>query len=277
MKFIKLNWQTFLFPISLLFIFLFDRVVGFSYSITIIKILVISILHMFLVYKTKYIYKSEIYEYYVELDAEFQKGFILSPLIPRNQKNITFFSIFFVGIFLTLTLDMELEYSYHLCIFLCIACILFVIDFCYEILRVKTNRMDFNLTRIKLPSSLTTQRYMFTVATQKLVQYGPLCVQAIKGIVTMGIATEVGLPTLTGGPNNIGPLTSLYVNKIEYPYVQVPIETRTDIIYEHAYKGYDNDVARGYIDENPLKPRKGSIRSFSQLAKMGLDMEPYKK
>ena len=277
MKLFQLNWQTFLFPIALVFIILFDRVIGFSYTITVIKVLIISIIHVFLVYKTKYIYKSEIYKYYVELNAEFQKGFILPPLLSQKQKNITFFAIFFFGTFITVTIDIELECSYYLCIFLSIACIIFIIDFFYEVLRVKTNKTNFTLTKVKLPSSLTTQRYMFTVATQKLVQYSPLCIQAIKGIVTMGIATEVGLPTLMGGPNNIGPLTSLYVNKVEYPYVQVPIETRTDIIYEHAYKGYDNDVARGYIDENPLKPRKGPIRSFSQLAKMGLDIELYKK
>jgi hypothetical protein len=232
---------------------------------------------MVLVFKTKYIYKSDIYEYYVRLNTEFQNNFTLPQLISSRQQNFTFFGIFFLGTFLTITIDMELRYSYHLCILLCIASIVFIINFLYEIMRVKTNRMDFNVTSIKLPPSLKTQRYMVTAAMQKLVQYGPLCVQVVKGIITMGIVSEVGFPTLAGGPNNIGPLTSFYVNKIEYPSLQVPIETRMDIIYEHAYKGYDNDVGRGYIDENPLKSRKGPIRSLGHLTKMGLDIELYKK
>ena len=278
MQFLKKNWQSFAFPFILIAIIAFDNIVGLPWTLIFIKVFLISFFHALLVYKTKYIYNSEIYEYYVHLNAEYQKNHVLNPFLSSRFKNGLFFGNFVLGTIMTLLLDTEFNYAYQICLVLCVSSIIFIMDFLYEIFRTTKNTINFKNSNISLPLSLKgrIQRYMFTMAVNKLIQYGPLCIQAVKAVTTIVIATEVGFPTLIGGPNNIGPFTSLYVNSVEYPNVEVPLRTRCDIMYEHAYKGYQEDVAKGHIDHNPLKVRQNSIRSMSELTKMGLDLQLFK-
>ena len=63
MNFLKANWKTILYPGMVIFIIIFDQIVGISYLVTLIKIFVFSIIHVFYVKKTKYIYDSEVYRH----------------------------------------------------------------------------------------------------------------------------------------------------------------------------------------------------------------------
>jgi hypothetical protein len=105
------------------------------------------------------------------------------------------------------------------------------------------------------------------------VQAAPVCANLIKGCgATLGIS-EFAAPLITGGPNNIGPVTSYVTNEHFYQgnNLAYPIKTRLDVTYEHAWGLNEQSVKDGGLSVNPLAKRTFSITSPLQMVALGLD------
>jgi len=137
-----------------------------------------------------------------------------------------------------------------------------------EIFRNLTNKAD--LRRVKVPVSLQQRRYVLSLS-QVSTKVGPLCLNTVKLLGTTLGLTELGLPVLTGGPNNIGPVTSFVTNKLYAENdMTCPIRTRLDITAEHAYYTNQQNVKNGHMLVNPTGKRMYSLTIPRQLWDLGV-------
>ena len=97
----------------------------------------------------------------------------------------------------------------------------------------------------------------------KLATLAPIWTK-VSCVLISGLALfEIALPTIRGDFNEQGPLTNYYLNNYEYNDLTCPIETRADANYEFAWHGYEEDIKRGFRNENPLPKRTQPIRKLS--------------
>ena len=219
MNFFKANWKTILYPGMVMLIIIFDQIVGISYLVTLIKIFVFSIIHVFYVKKTKYIYDSEVYRHYAELRSEYENNFTLESIIPEKTKRVLFIIIYSLSLFLCIISNNVFSGKGQLGLVLCILCIIFIIYVFYEFVRTFTNTTNFSKVNAKLPLSIRVcsvqKRYMYTFLMQKLVQHGPTCINAVKGVATGVSLIEMGYPKVFSD-GRLGPLTKFIGNEVIY-------------------------------------------------------------
>ena len=249
MNFFKANWKTILYPGMVMLIIIFDQIVGISYLVTLIKIFVFSIIHVFYVKKTKYIYDSEVYRHYAELRSEYENNFTLEYIIPEKTKRVLFIIIYSLSLFLCIISNNIFSGKGQLGLVLCILCIIFIIDVFYEFVRTFTNTTNFSKVNAKLPLSIRVcsvqKRYMYTFLMQKLVQHGPTCINAVKGVAAGVGVMEIGYATAFE-ISECGPLTKYVANEYVYKANELdyPIYSRQDLIYE----GQRKNILEGVID-----------------------------
>ena len=94
--FIKKNWKFLLFPFLVLFIVIFDFIIGINYTITVFKILFLSLIHYVFVLRTKYVFESELVDYYAKLKLEYESNRIMYPLLTPLMSKILFW-VFIIG------------------------------------------------------------------------------------------------------------------------------------------------------------------------------------
>ena len=94
--FIKKNWKFLLFPILILFVLIFDFIIGINFTITVFKILFLSLIHYFFVLRTKYVFESELIDYYARLKLEYESNKIMYPLLTPLMSKLLFW-IFIIG------------------------------------------------------------------------------------------------------------------------------------------------------------------------------------
>lgn len=269
MDFLKRNWKTLFYPFAILFIILFDQVLGFSPYITILKILIFSIIHAFIVHRTKYIYDSDTYRYYVILRTEYESNFVFDPIYSEATRRVLFILIYSLTLLLIIVRNNEFYGKTQLALVLCMLGIVFIIDIIYELVRMATNKTDFN--KIKLPVSTygkpetiygSQRRYMYTMIVQKFVKFGPACINVTKAVSTGVGIVEFGYPTIFAD-GQLGPVTKLIANKIIYKNegLECPIQTQQDMIYESHRKVIEEGVVDGSRAYNPMPKRTFSFCS----------------
>lgn len=267
--FLKKNYKSLLFPLMILGIFLFDQILmHFPLELTVLKILFISLLHTFVVLRTNYIYSTDIYIYLSALKVARENNFIIKPILSEIQCNVLFGIS--LGSFLILTHFNNLgEISNVLFGILISSFFLLFLNSLNEVFRNYTNKAD--LHRVKIPASLQQRRYVISLS-QLGTKAVPLCINTVKLLgATLGLS-EFGVPMLTGGPNNIGPITAFVVNtKYADNDMTCPIRTRLDITAEHAYYVNQENVKDGHISENPTGKRMFSLTTPKQLFELGVE------
>jgi hypothetical protein len=268
MNFFISNYKAILFPVGVVTIFFFDQVImKLPLELTVLKIFFISILHLLLVFRTNYLYDSDVYAYLSALKAERQKCFIIKPILSKLQTIIVFWLTLILFVIVSqCSLGDYTTVSYGLLLFFFSILFLNSIN---EILRNLTNRVDFN--RIKVPASLSQRRYVIS-ALQFGTKVTPICLNTIK-VFGAGIGlSEVGIPLVTGGPNAIGPGTCWITNRMyAHNDMTCPIVTRLDVIAEHAYHINEKSFKDGLIKENPMGKRMFPLTTPKQLFKLGID------
>lgn len=252
MFFLRKNWKGLFFPISCFCIFFFDYFVGNSFYFTLIKILIFSLLHALYVYKTEYVYDSDIYRYLSDLKFEYERNHIIKPFLTYNQVNMVY-------ICLVITLCFRPFESFSLISF-SFFCALLIMDSLNIFLRSLTNKAE--LKNVKPPISLMQTRFVFTTLT-KLI---PHCTAASRFVIGMGGTTEIAYPLILGDGNSIGPATKLIGNNILYTDVKVPVETKLDSMYE-SFKHQDLIRPEG----EPLLPERiCNLRKEQDLLDLGV-------
>ena len=272
--FFKSNWKFTLFPLSLSFIIFFDYYFEYSIYVTLIKITIFSLVHFLFVLRTKYIFDSDIIRYYSSLKIAFEDGYTVKSAINSKQSRYLFYVYYLISLLLLFIVYSNpnaheliiLNSFWHVIFF-----IIFFTDFSFELYRLKTNTS--NLSKIPVPTSLSNVRF-FSGTIIKFATIAPTCAKATSAIVSGLAFSEIALPTIRGGFNKQGPLTNYYLNNYEYNDLACPIETRADASYEFAWHGYEEDIERGFLNENPLHKRTRPIRKpsdFVGLSKKGDD------
>lgn len=265
MNYIVKNWRALLFPLVLSIVILIDYILEVPLALTLFKITLMSLVHYLYVLRTKYVYNSDIYIYLSDLKNEFEKHHVITPILSRtNFAILSWLSL--IGTLSALHfIDFHSPYAVSVWSTLSIVYILLICDVIMEIIRIWTNKA--NLTKVKVPFSLQQTRGMWQV----LSKVGPACVKvAVVVAPTLGLL-EIGYPLVSGGPNNLGPLTTYYVNNQLYSDLEYPIKTRFDVMYEHAWHLEEQNIKDGCLDSNSLTKRTFSITKPSQLLKLGLD------
>jgi hypothetical protein len=266
--FLKKNYKSLLFPLMVIGIAVFDQVfMHFALEFTALKILFVSILHSFVVLRTNYVYTTDIYIYLSSLKLAREKNFVVKPILSQIQCNFLFFSSFISFFILTHVNELGELGNILFGVLIGSFCVLFL-NSLNEVFRNYTNKAD--LRRVNVPASLQQRRYVISLA-QLGTKAVPLCVNTVKLLgATLGLS-ELGVPMLTGGPNNIGPITAFVVNK-KYADndMTCPIRTRLDITAEHAYYVNEENVKEGNISENPTGKRMFSLTTPKQLFELGV-------
>jgi hypothetical protein len=222
------------------------------------------ILHYFLVLRTKYIFESDLSRYAKEYSEFYEKDMVLSPLLSKKVWVLLFLLAYLILVLFSI--DIPLVSNKILGLFFLGITLIMVMDLFYEFLRFYTNKRSKN--RIKIPISLSQVRFLGGVV-EVVVKTQPLCLKIAGSLLSVLGATEFFLPLALGGPNNIGPATNIAANAYYSSHnMPVPIRTRLDIVYEHAYgidqKNFLNDSAY-----RPLPQRTESFFSAIQMAKHG--------
>ena len=268
-NFLGHSWKTVLYPVAIICIILFDQLMGFSVYTTIFKILVFSIIHIFVVKRTKYIYDSDTYRYYATLRKEYEANFIFEPLVTESTRKIGFIVISTLMLFLSIFRDTEFSGKHQVGLLLCMLGIFFIMDVIYELVRTATNKTDFS--KIQTPTTTyskidsvyaSRRRTMFTMIVQKFVKYGPACMNVTKAVSASVGVVEFGYPTVFA-PGQLGPLTKFAANEILYKNqgLQCPIETTQDMIYESSRQHIEKGVANGSREANYMPKRTFSFVS----------------
>ena len=250
MFFLRNNWKGLFFPISCLCIFFFDYFVGNSFYFTLIKLLIFSLFHVLYVYKTEYVYDSDIYRYLNDLKFEYERNHIIKPFLTYNQVSIVY-------ICLVITFCFRPFESFSLISFSFLSALL-IIDALNIFLRSLTNKAE--LKNVKPPISLMQKRFVFTTLT-KLV---PHCAAASRLVIGMGVTTEIAYPSIFG--NGIGPVTKFVGNNILYTDLKVPIATKLDSMYE-SFRHEELIRPEG---EPPLPERTCNLRKEQDLLDLGV-------
>jgi len=252
MFFLRNNWKGLFFPISCFCILFFDYSIGNSFYFTLIKILILSLLHALYVYKTEYVYDSDIYRYLNDLKFEYERNHIIKPFLTYNQVNMVY-------ICLVITLCFRPFESFSLISFSFLSALL-IIDSLNIFLRSLTNKAE--LKNVKPPISLMQTRFVFTILT-KLI---PNCAAASRFVIGMGVTTEIAYPSMLGDGNCIGPVTKFIGNNILYTDIKIPVETKLDSMYE-SFRHQDLIRPEG---EPPLPERIGNLRKEQDLLDLGV-------
>jgi len=252
MFFLRNNWKGLFFPTSCFCIFFFDYSIGNSFYFTLIKLLIFSLFHALYVYKTKYVYDSDIYIYLNDLKFEYERNHIIKPFLTYNQVTIIY-------ICLVITFCFQPFESFSLISFSFLSALL-IIDSLNIFFRSLTNKAE--LKNVKPPISLMQTRFVFTTFT-KLI---PNCVAASRFVIGTGIATEIVYPVVLGDGNRIGPVTKFIGNNILYTDLQVPVLTKLDSMYE-SFKHQDLIRPEGELS---LPERTCNLRKEQDLLDLGV-------
>lgn len=268
-NFLRHSWKSLFYPVAILFIILFDQLMGFSIYITIFKILLFSIVHGVVVKRTNYIYDSHTYQYYAALRKEYDSNFTFEPFFTESTRRIGFIVIYSLMLFLSIFRENEFSGKHQIGLLLCMVGMIFIMDVIYELIRMATNKADFSKIQIpvstygKVDSIYASQRRtMYTMVVQKFVKYGPTCINVTKA-VSAGIGVlEYGYPTVFA-PGHLGPLTKFAANQILYKNegLQYPITTQQDMIYEYNRQLIEQGVADGSRKHNYMPKRTFSFVS----------------
>jgi len=256
--FIKKNWKGLFAPVSCLFITLFDYLIGNSFYFTLIKILIFCLLHALYVYKTEYIYDSDIYLYLGRLKYEYERHHVIKPFLTLTQITLIYISL--AASFCLQSFDFFKPF--YLSVFSILFALL-ILDSLNIFLRSLTNKAE--LKNIKPPPSLMQTRFMFIT----FIKYIPYCVAGSRLVVGTLALTEIAYPMGCASNNRIGPITRLWTNKVLYPELTIPLETRLDVMYE-SFK-YDNNEC--YIrpkGEPPLPERTCTLSEEQDLLNLGV-------
>ena len=263
------SWKTVFYPVAVIFIIMFDQFMGFSVYVTIFKILMFSILHAFVVKRTKYIYDSVIYHYYATLRKEYEANFTFEPLVTESTRQIGFLVIYTLILFLSIFRYNDFSGKHQIGLLLCMIGTIFIVDVIYELIRIATNKTDFSKIQMPISSfsksgSIYTcqRRTMYTMIVQKFVKYGPACIHVTKAISAGVGIVEFGHPTVFA-PGKLGPLTKFTANEILYKNegLQCPIVTTQDMIYECNRQLIEEGVANGSRQSNYMPKRTFSFVS----------------
>jgi hypothetical protein len=121
------------------------------------------------------------------------------------------------------------------------------------------------LENIKPPPNLMQTRLIFTT----LIQYGPNCVAALRLVVGTLALTEIVYPRGCGNGSRIGPKPCGWTNKVLYPELIIPVETRLDVMYE-SFKYDNNECFIRPKGEPPLPERICVLRREQDLLDLGV-------
>ena len=265
-QFLKNNWQSFLYPFVVMLIIAFDQVLEVSYLVTSGKIFFFSLGHVIFVYKTKYIYQSDTYIYYAKLREEYESNFSYDALLAPRTKQRLFLSICFLAFLIVILRQDNFSCTYQLAILLCLLSPVYIADCFYELFRTFTNTTDFENVKTKIPGSFGNsnihKRYMYTMIMQKVVQHGPTCINAVKGVSAGVGILEMGYPTIFAD-GQLGPLTKLVGNKFIYKDAGLvcPIKTAQDMVYESQRQIVEEGVIDGSRAYNHMPKRTFSFCS----------------
>jgi hypothetical protein len=202
------------------------------------------------------------------LKKERDQCFIIKPLLSDLQSGILFWVTLLL--FLVITQCSGLDHYVNVLHGLLLICLLaLLLNGFNEILRNFTNKAELN--RVAVPPSLQQRRFMMSL-TQMGAKAAPLCANVLKTAgAGIGIS-EIAVPFATGGPNNIGPVTRWATNKIYAENnMAYPINTRLDVMAEHAYSVNEQNIRNGVLTKNPVEKRMYSLTTPSQLGKLGID------
>jgi hypothetical protein len=251
-------------------IIFFDQILmEFPIELTIFKVLVVSLLHVLFVMRTKYVYNSDIYIYLSDLKKAREECFIIKPLLSDLQSGILFWLSFVLFLGITY-FGLGQSNLLNGLLLLCFSTLL--LNGFNEILRNLTNKAE--LSRVAVPPSLQQRRFMPTIA-QFGAKAAPLCGNALRTVgAGIGIS-EVALPFVTGGPNNIGPITRWATNKMYAGNkMTCPINTRLDVMAEHAWNVNQQNIDAGLLKQHTTSKRMYSLTTPSQLAQLGVGSFP---
>jgi len=263
--FFERNWKYLAYPITVVFIILFDWFRDIPFFIfTLPKLFMFSVLHYLVVLRTKHVFDSDITRYYGQLKYIKEQHDIMSPLLSPLVYKTLFFLYFFVALFLLQSTNPVLVALWHSSFFC-----LFTTNFGVEVYRAATNTAD--LSVVPEPKSLigTIPRRCLSGLIRMFTKFGAACATSAPGFVSVGGFVEVGFPTLTGSLNEAGPLTRYYVNNHLYDDLACPVETRADIAYESVWHGMERDVYEGRREFNTLPKRNINIRNPQDLMQLG--------
>jgi len=262
-SFIKSTWKAFVFPISCLFILILDQYfLDISLSITVFKLSIFSLLHFILVLKTKYVYDSTVYTYLSLLKLEYNKNYIIKPILTNNQITILFYIYLFVFTIVSLKITYFLEYKLYLQTLWFLLSIFFIFNCFFEIFRTLTNKAD--LQKVFVPHQLMQTRKMW----QFFTKIAPTCSAFSKAVPAALLFIEVGIPQACNIPHTIGPLTKGVANNFVYPDCSLPIENRLELNYETFKKEYNTAIENKLYIAEKLPERSFKILHKDDFRKM---------
>ena len=114
-----------------------------------------------------------------------------------------------------------------------------------------------------------------TTLAQLGAKAAPLCSNTLRTVGSGIGISEVALPFVTGGPNNIGPITRWATNRMYAGNkMTCPINTRFDVMAEHAWHVNQQNIDAGFLKQHPTSKRMFSLTTLSQLAQLGVGPFP---
>jgi hypothetical protein len=241
-NFLKNNWKGILFPVLILYVLLWDLLIfGELSSFTFIKVLLVSFFHVLLVLKTKYVFDSEIYQYYNQAFLLFDNSKAKKSFLTAKVSTGVFAFIYFQLILLSIP---ELDSFKGLFLFLlAVFGLVLFIDSIYNLYILSITKVDW--TRLKVPHNL--QHVRFLPPPEAAVVISAVCQNALKASLSLIAGSEMLGPMLLGGPNNLGPGTKKVASYLYSEASTVGVQTRADVMRDHAWTIDQANVANGSL------------------------------
>jgi hypothetical protein len=253
MKFIKSNWKGLLFPIICCCIIAFDYYFDNPFVLSLVRILIFSFFHFLYVYKTKYVYDSDVYRYLDALKTEYERKHIIKPFLSDTQSTTAL-------VLLVLSVCVKDVHPLIYAVMLPCASLL-IMDSINIFMRTLTNKAELN--SIRSPASLTQVRFVFTWMT-KITPNCKALGRFTAGALTM---SEVVYPKFLCNDNTLGPVVKMVDNKILHPELKLPIETKLD----HNYESYRSEFAKYRPNSIPLPDRTQILFTKNDILDLGVD------
>jgi hypothetical protein len=254
--FLRKNWKAFVFPVLIVYIILFDLIIFEELtSFTFGKIFFVSFLHVLLVLKTKYIYDSEIYAYYTNAFISFDLATAKYKFLSKQQSKFCFISVY-VGLILV-SIEPCQDYTTSIIFILVFPSSLLIVDSVHNLYVIHRSRINWSL--LETPHNLHQLRFL--PSPKAIVLGTAICHNIVKISLGAFTGSEIILPLVMGGPNNIGPITKAFANSKYSDASTCGVETRGDIVRDHAWSIDQKNLKNGSITpENALPQRTSHLQ-----------------